>query len=256
MAEKVLIGNWKMNKDLGEALALKEEIEAFAASAAGSAKVGIAPPFPYLGLFGQNTDGPLWLVGQNCNQHPSGAYTGEVSAGMLASVGCKAVILGHSERRQFFGDTDDVVAQKVCTAIAHGMSAVVCCGEMLAERKAEIHFEVVERQLKTALAGMQAEEWKKIIVAYEPVWAIGTGETASPAQAGEMHAFIRQLLTRMGGAQGADVSILYGGSCNPSNARELFAVPHVDGGLIGGASLKAADFISLINTLNQAAVTC
>ena len=176
-----------------------------------------------------------------------GAYTGEVSADMLESIGVKTIILGHSERREYFNETDESLAKKVDTALAHQMRIIFCIGEKLAERKANKHFEVVKSQIEKALFHLSASDWANIVLAYEPVWAIGTGETASPEQAQEIHAFIRKTINEKYGNEVADnVTILYGGSCNAKNAASLFANPDVDGGLIGGASLIADDFVSII----------
>ena len=249
MAEKILIGNWKMNNNRESAMALSLAVSDFVKDYRPSVQVAIAPSFPFLAMVG---NGVLQVVAQNCSAHKSGAYTGEVATSMLASVGCHAVIVGHSERRQFYGDSDELVGQKVRAVLDNEMKAVVCCGEMLSERKSGIQNQVVVRQLEAALASVTEDEWPQIIIAYEPVWAIGTGETASPEQAGDMHAFIRKwLVGRTNPAIASRVSILYGGSCNPSNASDLFATPNVDGGLIGGASLKAEDYIFLIKTLDQ-----
>ena len=179
---------------------------------------------------------------------PSGAYTGEVSAGMLKGIGVQIVILGHSERRALFHETDAHLAEKVKTALAAGMEVIFCFGEELEDRKASAHFDVVEKQLKNTLFDLEASAWKKIILAYEPVWAIGTGETASPQQAQEMHAHIRNLILNHYNSSVADeVSILYGGRVKPNNAKEIFSGADVDGGLIGGASLDAEDFMAIVN---------
>ena len=209
----------------------------------------VAPAFTQLA---QSTallkDDVVAVVAQNMNAAASGAYTGEVSASMLKGVGVHTVILGHSERRSLFNESDVVLAEKVKSAMDAGMEVIFCFGEELNERKSNTHFDVVAEQLKVALFGLPATAWKQIILAYEPVWAIGTGETASPAQAQEMHAHIRSLIASNYDQATADsVSILYGGSVKPTNAQEIFAGADVDGGLIGGASLKAEDFMAIVN---------
>ena len=196
------------------------------------------------------SDSAIEVIGQNMHQAENGAYTGEISASMLQSVGVNSVILGHSERRAYFNETDEALAEKVSTAVTHDMEVVFCFGEELEDRKAERHFEVVERQLRKGLFHLEAAAWKTIVLAYEPVWAIGTGETASPEQAQEMHAFIRSLIEKVYGEAVADnVSILYGGSVKPANAQEIFSKPDVDGGLIGGAALNADDFFAIVQSI-------
>ncbi len=205
-----------------------------------SLEVIIAPPFPLLVSLKEI---PVKLAAQNCHQDPSGAFTGEVSAAMLSSVGCEYVILGHSERRKYFGETDELVSEKISSALANSLSAIVCVGETLEERQTGKHFDVVKRQLVVALSAQK--NLNNIIIAYEPVWAIGTGETATPLRAEEMHAFIRKELNATFGEVANTTSIIYGGSCNVANAQELFACPNIDGGLIGGASLKPEDFYKM-----------
>ncbi|MBR4817411.1 MAG: triose-phosphate isomerase, partial [Bacteroidales bacterium] len=186
------------------------------------------------------------LSAENCADHAKGAYTGEVSADMLVSAGCEYTILGHSERRQYYGETDEKLVEKTKLALGAGLKVILCVGENLDEREAGKHFDVCESQIKNVLYNFTEEDMKSIIVAYEPVWAIGTGKTATAEQAEEIHAFIRKVVADKFGAQVADdLTILYGGSCKPSNAKELFAQPDIDGGLIGGASLKADDFIAI-----------
>ncbi|WP_046758292.1 triose-phosphate isomerase [Kordia jejudonensis] len=249
MRRKIVAGNWKMNNDLSQTEALLNDLIAQVPQT--DARVMIAPTFVNLFqafnvLKGHNIE----VVAQNMHQAEKGAYTGEVSAQMLKSVGVNTVILGHSERRAYFGEIDELLAAKVDTALANDMEVVFCFGEELEDRKAENHFAIVEAQLKNALFHLQKEDWKNIILAYEPVWAIGTGETASPAQAQEMHAFIRKIVSEAFGSEvGNNVSILYGGSVKPANAAEIFSKEDVDGGLIGGAALKAADFVAIINAI-------
>jgi len=238
-----------MNLQPAEAAKLVREI-AEAASMPEYEKVDIVvcPPSPYLPLALNNWQRGhnLPIGAQNCHWESSGAYTGEVSAEMLHSIGVDYCIIGHSERRSYFGETDQEVGKKVQAALGSALQAIICCGETLEERKADRHREVVKRQLTAALKGVQKSDLKNVIIAYEPVWAIGTGETASSGQAQEMHAFIRNTLAGFFDEAIADqVSILYGGSCKPGNAAELFAQPDVDGGLIGGASLVADDFLAI-----------
>ena len=208
-------------------------------------------PFPYLTGIRQHLPegGGLHLGAQNCHQQESGAFTGEVSARMLRSVGCEYVVLGHSERRQYFHETDDLLAQKLKAALAAGLRPIFCVGESLETREADETFAYLGQQLTDGLFHLSNEEFAQVVVAYEPIWAIGTGRTATSAQAQEVHAFIRERIARAYDAEAAlNTPILYGGSANAQNARELFAQPDVDGGLIGGASLKAADFTTIIQS--------
>lgn len=247
MRRKIVAGNWKMNNDLSATEALLNDLIAQVPNT--DVNVMVAPT--YVNLFQafnvlkeHNTE----VIAQNMHQEAKGAYTGEISASMLKSVGISTVILGHSERRAYFGETDALLAKKVDAALANDMQIVFCFGEELEDRKAENHFAVVENQLKNALFHLNVADWKHIILAYEPVWAIGTGETASPEQAQEMHAFIRKTIAdKFGSETATELSILYGGSVKPANAAEIFAKADVDGGLIGGAALKAADFVAIIN---------
>ena len=196
------------------------------------------------------SDSAIEVIGQNMHQATNGAYTGEISASMLQSVGVNSVILGHSERRAYFNETDEALAEKVATAVQHDMEVVFCFGEELEDRQSEQHFKVVEEQLSKALFSLPSSSWDKIVLAYEPVWAIGTGETASPEQAQEMHAFIRGLVAQKYEANIAEnVAILYGGSVKPANAQEIFSKPDVDGGLIGGAALNADDFFAIVQSI-------
>ena len=207
----------------------------------------VCPPFPYLEMVGDYGDDSYFAVGaQNVSDQEAGAYTGEVSAAMLESMELDYCIVGHSERRAYYHETDAIVAAKVNRLLEHNIRPIVCCGEVLEEREAGKQFEVVKRQITDGLFHLSAEQFADVVIAYEPVWAIGTGKTATPEQAQEIHAFIRGLIAEKYGDEVADnTSILYGGSCKPSNAKELFANPDVDGGLIGGASLKADDFIAI-----------
>ncbi|WP_298515864.1 triose-phosphate isomerase [uncultured Kordia sp.] len=247
MRRKIVAGNWKMNNDLSETEALLNDLIAQVPNT--DVNIMVAPTFVNLFqafnvLKGHNIE----VIAQNMHQEAKGAYTGEISATMLKSVGVNTAILGHSERRAYFDETDELLAKKVDAALANDIQVVFCFGEELEDRKAGNHFTLVESQLKNALFHLEASAWKNIVLAYEPVWAIGTGETASPEQAQEMHAFIRKTISEKFGSDVADeLSILYGGSVKPANASEIFAKEDVDGGLIGGASLKAADFVAIIN---------
>ncbi len=247
MRSKIVAGNWKMNKNLEETAALLNELVQKLPET--SAEVMVAPTFVNLAEAVKSLEGSaVQVAAQNMHFAESGAFTGEIAPGMLKSIGVSTVILGHSERRAYFGETDDLLKKKVDTALAQGMRIIFCFGEELDDRKQGKHFDLVESQLKNALFHLSDDAWKQIVLAYEPVWAIGTGETASPEQAQEMHAFIRETLD---GSYGSDiaqgVTILYGGSVKPGNAAEIFSKPDVDGGLIGGAALKADDFIGIIN---------
>ena len=237
-----------MNLDFGAAEDLATSIQEAIENFNLKTEVAICPPFPFLELVTDLADESNFYAGaQNCSQYDNGAYTGEVSAAMLASLGVNFCIVGHSERRKLFNESNEVVARKVDKLIAEDLIPVVCCGEQLEDRKAGRHFEVVEKQVKESLFHLAKNDFEHVVIAYEPVWAIGTGETATPAQASEMHAFIRGLVEKKYGSEMAyNTYILYGGSCNAKNALELFSSPDVDGGLIGGASLKSADFVEII----------
>lgn len=248
MRTKIVAGNWKMNNDKKGTAAL---IGALQQNGNSTARVIIAPAFTHLAQsVALTADTFLEVAAQNMHQETSGAFTGEIAAPMLQSIGVRTVILGHSERRTYFNETDAALAEKVQTALDYDMEIIFCFGEVLEDRKANCHFEVVKEQLAKALFSCSAQQWSKIILAYEPVWAIGTGETASPEQAQEMHAFIRQLIAEQYSATLAEeVSILYGGSVKPANAADLFQQTDVDGGLIGGAALKAEDFLAIAKAL-------
>jgi triosephosphate isomerase len=249
MRSKIVAGNWKMNKNLSETKALLSEL--LEKLPKTEAKVIVAPTYVNLESAArilQSSD--IKVAAQNMHFAKSGAYTGEISADMLLNINVDTVIIGHSERRAYFGETDDLLAKKVEAALANNMQVIFCFGEELEERKSGNHFNVVESQLKNGLFNLPAEAWQHIVLAYEPVWAIGTGETASPEQAQEMHAFIRKTITEAYDLSIAnEVSILYGGSVKPSNAQEIFSKPDVDGGLIGGAALVADDFIAIIKAI-------
>ena len=248
MRKQIVAGNWKMNMDLAETETLITDLKN--QSKTSGAEVMIAPAFTNLWqAFKSLKDDRIEVIAQNMHFAANGAYTGEVSASMLKSVGVKTVILGHSERRAYFKETGEQLAKKVQTAIDNEMKVIFCFGEELEDRKSDKHFDLVETQLKEALFQIPQSSWKNIVLAYEPVWAIGTGETASPDQAQEMHKHIRTLLNKNVGKEVADsTSILYGGSVKPDNAREIFAKEDVDGGLIGGASLNAVDFVAIVNS--------
>jgi len=249
MRNKIVAGNWKMNKNMAGTDALLAELSAKLPDT--DAKVMVSPTFVNLASAVRQLDGSkIEVIAQNMHFAESGAYTGEISADMLLNIGINTVILGHSERRAYFGETDEILEKKVKAALAHEMTVMFCFGEELEDRKSGNHFKVVESQLKNALFGLDASAWSSIILAYEPVWAIGTGETASPEQAQEMHAFIRKTIAAAFNQTIADnVSILYGGSVKPSNAEEIFSKPDVDGGLIGGAALVADDFFAIIKAI-------
>lgn len=249
MRDKIVAGNWKMNNDLAETEELLGKLKLQMVKEP-EATVMVAPSFTNLyPTFQALKDTPVIVAAQNMHESESGAYTGEISAAMLKSIGVTTVILGHSERRAYFNETGEILAKKVKTAIENEMTVIFCFGEELEDRKNNRHFDLVEKQLKEGLFDLPQSSWKNIILAYEPVWAIGTGETASPEQAQEMHKHIRNLLNKNVGKEVADsTSILYGGSVKPNNAKEIFAKEDVDGGLIGGASLNAVDFVEIVNS--------
>ena len=236
-----------MNTTVPEGIELAKAVVARSAEVPAEVKLIVATPFTHLYPVAEVVKGTVvGLSAENCADHAKGAYTGEVSADMLVSAGCEYTILGHSERRQYYGETDEKLVEKTKLALGAGLKVILCVGENLDEREAGKHFDVCEAQIKNVLYNFTAEDMKSIIVAYEPDWAIGTGKTATSEQAEEIHAFIRKVVADKFGAQVADdLTILYGGSCKPSNAKELFAQPDIDGGLIGGASLKADDFIAI-----------
>lgn len=249
MRKKIVAGNWKMNTNLQEGVALAKEVNEALKNTTPNCDVIIAVPFTHLASVNDAIDTKkLGLGAENCADKKSGAYTGEVSASMVASTGAKYVILGHSERRQYYGETSEILKEKVALALENSLTPIFCIGEVLEERDNNTHFDVVKTQIEEALFNLSAEDFSKIILAYEPVWAIGTGKTATDDQAEEMHEFIRNVIAAKYGEEIAEeTSILYGGSCKPSNAAQLFAKPNVDGGLIGGASLKASDFMGIVN---------
>ena len=249
MRAKIVAGNWKMNKNLQETEELLAELSAKLPDT--DADIIVAPTFVNLQAAKEALqDSKIQVAAQNMHFAENGAYTGEISADMLLALGVDTVIIGHSERRAYFGEDDALLSKKVRTAVEKGLKVIFCFGEELEDRKSDKHFTVVENQLKNALFDLDASAWSKIVLAYEPVWAIGTGETASPEQAQEMHAFIRKTIADgFNSSIAEDVSILYGGSVKPANASEIFSKPDVDGGLIGGASLKATDFSEIIKAI-------
>ncbi len=247
MRTPFVVGNWKLHKTIAESLALVTDLKNQLGAVKGVA-IGVAPVFTALNSVAKRLEGSLIATcGQNCHFETSGAWTGEVSAPMLADAGASWVIVGHSERRQFFGDTSESVGKKARAVLAAGLGAIVCVGELLAERDGGRTLAVVDEQLAGGLAGIDAAAASKIVIAYEPVWAIGTGRTATPQQAQEVHAHIRKWLADRFGAATADtIRIQYGGSVKPSNAEALMSEKDIDGALVGGASLEAADFIAIV----------
>ncbi len=248
MRKKIVAGNWKMNKSLQEGVALAKELNSILADKKVNCDVVIGTPFIHLASVASAIDsGKLGLAAQNCADKEVGAYTGEVSASMVKSTGASYVILGHSERRAYYGETFAILKEKVLLALKNELTPIFCIGELKEEREADKQNEVVKAQLEGSLFNLSAEEFGKVVLAYEPVWAIGTGLTATSDQAQEIHAYIRSLVAAKYGKEVAEnTSILYGGSCNAKNATELFSKPDVDGGLIGGASLNATDFMGVI----------
>lgn len=255
MRKKIVAGNWKMNKDYSEGLSLFSEVlNMVKDEVRGEQLVVVCAPFIHLNSLSGLAKGSnqVFVGAQNAHQEVSGAYTGEISAGMLSSVGVEYVILGHSERRQYFGETNELLAKKTDAALKNNLKPIFCIGETLEEREGDRHFDIIKSQLAEATFHLSAEDFSKLVIAYEPVWAIGTGVTASSDQAQEIHAFIRaEIASKYGKEIAENITILYGGSCNPKNAAELFAQNDIDGGLIGGASLKSRDFIDIVKTFNN-----
>lgn len=248
MRKNIVAGNWKMNTTLAEGVNLAKDVNEALKGFTPNCDVVIAVPFTHLASVNAVIDSAkLGLGAENCADHKSGAYTGEVSAAMVASTGANYVILGHSERRQYYGETSEILKEKVALALENNLTPIFCIGEVLEERENGSYLEVVKTQIEEALFEMSAADFSKLILAYEPVWAIGTGKTATDDQAEEMHAFIRKVIAdKYGNEVAENTSILYGGSCKPSNAPQLFAKPNVDGGLIGGASLDAESFMGIV----------
>ncbi len=252
MRTSIIAGNWKMNNNSTQTKQLLKTLKkGLKNSKLTNTRVLVAPAAVNLTLAVKKTrKSIIEVAAQNMHQAENGAFTGEISVKMLEDIGIATVILGHSERRLYFGETSAVLAEKATTALQNNLEVIFCFGELLEDRKSATHFNVVEKQLKEALFHLEAGDWIKIILAYEPVWAIGTGETASPAQAQEMHAFVRNLLAKQYNSTLAEnTSILYGGSVKPNNAAALFSNKDIDGGLIGGAALNAADFTAIVNAI-------
>jgi triosephosphate isomerase len=251
MRKKIVAGNWKMNMDLAEGLKFAESIDNYFKSKPTGTVVVLCTPFIHLaGVSEILKNGKVSLGAQNCASESSGAYTGEVSPLMIRSTGTRYVIIGHSERRTYYHEDDNLLNKKTMLAIATGLEVIFCCGEVLQERESGKHFEVVKKQLDTGLFTLPPEDFRRVVIAYEPVWAIGTGLTATPDQAQEMHKYIRALIRdKYGDDTAEDLTILYGGSCKPSNAVEIFSKPDVDGGLIGGASLRKEDFCAIVEAI-------
>lgn len=255
MRKKIVAANWKMNLTLDEGRNLVEGILANLPAISNNRQVVIAPPFTHLTQTVSQLDEyeHIHTGAQNCSSETSGAYTGEISASMLQSAGTVYAIIGHSERREYFKESDEVLVKKTGQALANGLQVIFCCGEPLEVRDAEKQNEYVEKQIQAALFHLSSDELQRVCIAYEPIWAIGTGRTASSAQAQEMHAHIRSVISAQYGEEaGSRITILYGGSCNAGNAAELFACPDVDGGLIGGASLKADTFLAIVDAMVKA----
>ncbi|MCH5224747.1 MAG: triose-phosphate isomerase [Muribaculaceae bacterium] len=250
MRKNIVAGNWKMNTVLEEGVELASQVNDLLKEKKANCEVVICVPFTHLVSVKGVIDEPLKLGAENCSEHAKGAYTGEVSAAMVKSTGASHVILGHSERRQYFGETNEQLLKKTKLALENGLIPIFCVGEVLEERENGSYNEVVKAQVE-ALFELSPEDFSKIVIAYEPVWAIGTGKTATADQAQDMHAHIRKVITDKYGKEIADnTSILYGGSCKPSNAKELFSKPDVDGGLIGGASLEAPSFMGIVEAFD------
>jgi len=250
MRKKIVAGNWKCNTNLQEGAQLAKEVnELVAKEGADDVVVVLGTPFTHLTKVVEtvNTD-RIGVSAQNCAAEPKGAFTGEVSAEMVKSTGAEYVILGHSERREYYGETSETLNKKLALAFENGLTPIYCCGEPLEIREAGTQNDFVRKQLEETIFQLSADDFKKLVIAYEPIWAIGTGKTATSDQAQEIHAFIRSIIAeKFGNEVAQETSILYGGSCKPGNAKELFAKEDVDGGLIGGASLKAEDFLGIIN---------
>ena len=252
MRKKIVAGNWKMNNNLQEAIKLTSEIVNLLNETGSKSDIVIlAPPFTFIASVADIIKNArnVKVAAQNCHSKENGAYTGEISVSMIKSVGAEYVIIGHSERRSYFNEHDDFLAEKLIIALRTGLTPIFCCGETLAEREKGNHHDIVKKQLEKGILHLSEADFSKIIIAYEPVWAIGTGVTATPEQAQEMHRLIRNFVSvKYGSGIAESTPILYGGSCNAKNAKELFLNPDVDGGLIGGASLIATDFVSIVNS--------
>lgn len=248
MRKKVIAGNWKMNKDLSGSINLISELKTKLADFSGDTQIIICPPFTSLETAKTLLDGTKIRLGaQNMHYETSGAFTGELSPGMLKSVGCEFVILGHSERRTLFGETNSVANKKLKTAVSSGLLPIFCIGETLNERETNLTFKIIEKQIREGLKDIDADQFDTIIIAYEPVWAIGTGKTATPEQAQEVHKFIRDLISDIYSPTASQkLTIQYGGSVKPENAATLLGQPDIDGALVGGACLDSSSFVSII----------
>ncbi|MDY0199960.1 MAG: triose-phosphate isomerase [Bacteroidales bacterium] len=253
MRKQIVAGNWKMNTTPEEGLALVERIKELSGSVPSDVEIIVSPPFTHLYAVSSSIkNSRVQTSSQNCAAWEKGAYTGEVSVDMISAVGASYVIIGHSERREYFNETSETLLKKIELSLSRKLTPIFCCGEVLEERDANKHFDTVKTQINEVLFKLEPKQAQKVIIAYEPIWAIGTGRTATPDQAQEMHSFIRSIVaTKFGTDVANNVSILYGGSCKPDNATEIFAKPDVDGGLIGGASLSASDFIAIAKSFPQ-----
>jgi triosephosphate isomerase len=252
MRKKIVAGNWKMNMDYASGISLFSEIVNMVRDEKKGEQLAIiCAPYIHLNSLSQLGGTTVRIGAQNCHQKDSGAFTGEISAEMVKSVGCEYVLVGHSERRQYFAESNEILAEKTLAALKNNLSPIFCIGETLDERNNGNYFNIIKSQLSEGTFNLSAEEFLKVVIAYEPVWAIGTGLTATSEQAQEVHAFIRnEIASKYGEEVANDTTILYGGSCNPKNAAELFAQNDIDGGLIGGASLKSRDFVDIVKTSN------
>lgn len=252
MRKKIVAGNWKMNMDYAEGITLFSEIVNMVRDEKKGEQLAIiCAPFIHLNSLSQLGGTTVRIGAQNCHQNESGAFTGEISAKMVKSVGCEYVLVGHSERRQYFAESNEILAEKTLAALRNNLSPIFCIGETLDERNNGNYFNIIKSQLEEGTFNLSEAEFSKVVIAYEPVWAIGTGLTATSEQAQEVHAFIRnEIALKFGTEVANNTTILYGGSCNPKNAAELFAQPDIDGGLIGGASLKSRDFVDILKTFN------
>jgi triosephosphate isomerase len=253
MRKKIVAGNWKMNLDYASGISLFSEIVNMVRDEKNGDQIAIiCSPYIHLNSLAKLGGEVVKIGAQNCHQNDNGAFTGEISAGMVKSVGCEYVIIGHSERRQYFAESNELLAQKTVKALENELTPLFCIGETLDERNNGSYFEVLKTQLEQGVFGLSAADFSKVVIAYEPVWAIGTGLTATSAQAQEVHAYIRKEIAAKYSNEIAEAtSILYGGSCNPKNAAELFAQQDIDGGLIGGASLKSRDFVDIVKAFNS-----
>jgi triosephosphate isomerase len=253
MRKKIVAGNWKMNMDYAEGISLFSEIVNMVRDEQKGDQIAvICAPYIHLNSLAKLGGTTVHIGAQNCHQNESGAFTGEISAKMVKSVGCNYVIIGHSERRQYFAETDQLLAEKTTAALKNNLTPIFCIGETLDERNNGNYFEILNSQITAGTFDLSADEFSKLVIAYEPVWAIGTGLTATSEQAQEVHAFIRQQIAAKYGEEVAEnTTILYGGSCNPKNAADLFAQKDIDGGLIGGASLKSRDFVDIVKAFNS-----